>query len=191
MIIANMRFHNTWLNRFPAKDGVSSTLSPRSIVWGDTPDFNFDYRLDFGSYCEVYEPRQTTNSTAAHTVGAIALCPSGNNQGGYRFLVLSSCRVVTHNQWTCLPIPTAAIDIIEALALKESQPDISKHGYIFSWKKIRNLPNADLSSDNVITDEGANADAQIPDNPEDDDDSYAPSTDSENDESLDAGTDNE
>ena len=188
MLIANMRFHNTWLNRFPAKDGVSSTLSPRSIVWGDSPDFNIDCRLDFGSYCEVYEPRQTTNSTAARTVGAIALYPSGNNQGGYRFLTLNSARVVTRNQWTCLPVPSTAIELIETLALKENQPDISKHGYVFSWKKLRNLPNADLSSDTVIADEGANVDGQIPNNSDDDDDSYAPSTDSDDDETLAADT---
>ena len=39
LIVANVRYHNDWLNRFPATDGVSKTLSPRQIIWGDNADF--------------------------------------------------------------------------------------------------------------------------------------------------------
>ena len=161
LIVANVRFHNTWLNRFPTKDSASITLSPRTIVWGDSPNFDINCRLEFGCYCEVYEPRTSTNSTAARTVGAIALYPSGNSQGGYRFLLLNTGRVVTRNLWTVLPIPMSAIDSIESLAKKDKQPDISKHGYIFSWARIRNFHNTDLSSLPQISDEGANVLTEI------------------------------
>lgn len=147
--------NNTWLNRFPAKDSVSTTLSPRTIVWGDSPDFNVDCRSKFGSYCEVYESRTSTNSTAARTVEAIALYPSGNSQGGYRFLLLNTGRLVTRNQWTKLPIPLSAVDVIASLAKKDKQPDISKHGYIFSWARIKNFHNTDLSSVQQTSDEEA------------------------------------
>lgn len=83
LIIANVRHHNSWLNRFSAKDGVSSTLSQRQIVWGDSPDFALHCRLEFGSYCEIFQPLQTTNTTAARTVGGLALYSANNLQGGF------------------------------------------------------------------------------------------------------------
>ena len=184
--------NNTWLNRFPAKDSVSTTLSPRTIVWGDSPDFNVDCRSEFGSYCEVYESRTSTNSTAARTVEAIALYPSGNSQGGYRFLLLNTGRLVTRNQWTKLPIPLSAADVIASLAKKDKQPDISKHGYIFSWARIKNFHNTDLSSVQQTSDEGANV-LNEPENADlnsDDDTSYDPdSNSSSDDETLQADSD--
>ena len=171
LIIANMRYHNTRLNRFPANDGVSTSLSPRTIVWGDSPDFQIDCRLELGSYCEVYKPRLITNGTGARTVGAISLYPAGNSQGGYRFLLLNTGRVVTRNRWTTLPVPLSAIEIVENMASKDKQPDVSKHGYTFSWKHIRNFPRGSVSPENEITDEGADTPVE---NLSDDDDSFHP-----------------
>jgi hypothetical protein len=39
------------------------------------------------------------------TVGAIALHPTGNEQGTYLFLNLNTGKVIARNQWTVLPMP--------------------------------------------------------------------------------------
>ena len=132
-----IRHNNTWLNWFIAKDGISDSLSPRQIVWGDSPDFNVHCKLEIGSYCEVYEPRSITNTPASRTVPAIALTPAGNSQGGYKFLALNSGKTITRNQWTEIPISQDVIQTVEALAKKQQQPSIVKHGYYFTWSKLR------------------------------------------------------
>ena len=44
-----------WLNSFPPVDGVSTTLSPRSIVVGLNVDYNKHCRIEFGTYAQVHE----------------------------------------------------------------------------------------------------------------------------------------
>lgn len=84
---ADVRQNNSWLNWEIAADSASETLSPRKIIWGDSPDFNTHCRIKLGSYCKVYEPRQITNTQAARTVKYVALTSANNAQGGYKFLV--------------------------------------------------------------------------------------------------------
>ena len=49
-----------WLNSFPARDGISSTLSPRAIVTGSHIDFNKHCRLEFGAYVQAHEEHDNT-----------------------------------------------------------------------------------------------------------------------------------
>lgn len=61
-------------------------------------------------------------------------------------------------------MPHSAIDTTEQLAKKQKQPDISKHGYVFSWKKIRSFPANEISPVNIpdaylFADEGADDNA--------------------------------
>lgn len=73
------------LNYFPTKGGISDTLSPKTIMTGETMDFKRDLRLQVGQYCQVHEEELPRNSQLQRTRGAIALGRSGNAQGGYRF----------------------------------------------------------------------------------------------------------
>ena len=77
-----------WLNTFPARDGVSDTLSPRAIVMGSNLDFNKHCKLEFGAYVQAHEEHD--NTMATQTTGAIALRPTGNAQGGYFLYSLST-----------------------------------------------------------------------------------------------------
>ena len=77
-----------WLNCFPHKDGIHPTLSPRMIITGSTIDYNKHCALQFSTYVQVHEPHN--NSLLLRTTGAIALSPSGNMQGGYYFMSLTS-----------------------------------------------------------------------------------------------------
>ena len=77
------------LNQFPAKNDISNTLSPLTIMTGRAnPDYN-DLKLEFGSYAQVFEDNTPSNTTTSRNTGAIVLNPTGNAQGGY-FLCHSS-----------------------------------------------------------------------------------------------------
>ena len=162
LTVANVRYNNTWLNWEIAKDGASKTISPRTIIWGDSSDYNTHCRIELGSYCEVYEPRQITNTQAARTIKCIALYPTNNAQGGYKFLSLNSGKVVTRNQWVELPVSDEVIREVEALGKQQKQPNVNKHGYYFSWSKLRSFSDLDLSSAIIhLPDEGANTIEQV------------------------------
>ena len=78
------------LNQFPWKQGVSDTISPAGLVTGTAlPDFN-KLRLEFGSYVQVFEDNNPTNTPRARSLGAIALNPTGNAQGDYYFMSLAT-----------------------------------------------------------------------------------------------------
>jgi hypothetical protein len=63
-----------WLNMFPATDGISTTMSPCTIIAGLKLDYTKHCCLEFGTYVQVHE--QHDNTMAIHTTGAIALHPS-------------------------------------------------------------------------------------------------------------------
>jgi len=92
MMRAAIENANKCLNQFPAENGVSTTLSPLTIMTGKpSPDYN-DVKIEFGSYAQVFESNDPTNTVKARTTGAIALTPTGNAQGGYNFLSLTTGR---------------------------------------------------------------------------------------------------
>ena len=103
-----------WLNSFPTNDGISTTLSPRSIVVGSHVDSNKHCRVEFGAYVQTHE--EHNNSMATRTTGAIALRPTGNAQGGYYFMSLSTGKRLSRSRWTPLPMPQEVIDRVHALA---------------------------------------------------------------------------
>ena len=48
--------------------------------------------------------------------GAIAIGPTTNLQGSYRFLPLKSGHIITRREWTVMPIPPEAIEKVEGMA---------------------------------------------------------------------------
>ena len=106
-------------NSLPKASGISSTLSPRAIITGMS--INYAHcKLKFGEYVQTHE--ETDNNTGnERTTGAIALRPTGNQQGGYRFYSLSSGRVIRRNRWTLLPMPDEAIDRVHQLSRRKEE----------------------------------------------------------------------
>jgi hypothetical protein len=96
-----------WLNMFPATNGISNTISPRSIIAGLRLDYAKHCHLECGTYVQVHE--EHNNSMTTRTTGAIALRPTGNEQGGYFFFSLTMGCWLNRNRWTVLPIPADAI----------------------------------------------------------------------------------
>lgn len=86
-------------------------------------NFNKHCKLEFGSYVQAYEEHD--NSIATQTTGAIALRPTGNEQGGYYMFSLSSGKVLNRNHWTALPLPNNVIDRVHALACRFHHADMA------------------------------------------------------------------
>jgi hypothetical protein len=79
-----------WLNNIPVKNGVSDRYSPCEIILRHKLNFKNHCRAPFGSYCEVHEDNSPTNSTKSRVLPTICLGPTGNIQGTYSFLNLST-----------------------------------------------------------------------------------------------------
>jgi hypothetical protein len=103
-----------WLNAFPHQLGVSQTLSPRTIVTGLHIDYTKHCRVAFGQYVQTHEKHN--NSMEVRTIGALALQPTGNAQGGYYFYSLMSGQRIHRTRWTELPMPAEVQDRVHALA---------------------------------------------------------------------------
>ena len=55
------------------------------------------------------------------TSGAIALRPSGNEQGGHYFLSLHTGKRILRNHWTVLPMSNDVVDAVHRLAAASKQ----------------------------------------------------------------------
>ena len=139
------------LNFFPTKGGVSETLSPKTIMSGETLDFKKHLSLQVGQYCQVHEEEQPRNSEIPRTRGAISLGPSGNLQGAYKFIALNTGKKITRRSWDVIPMPDTVIARVNELA--NDQPEqftfTDKHGRIIGdTDNIDNFPGVDFDDDN-------------------------------------------
>jgi hypothetical protein len=114
MIIKMVFLNIFWLNAFPHQLGASQTLSPRTIVTGLHIDYTKHCRVAFGQYAQTHEKHD--NSMEARTVGAIALCPTGNEQGSYYFYSQMSGKRLHRTHWTELALPAKVKDRLPVLA---------------------------------------------------------------------------
>lgn len=109
------------LNFFPTKGSVSENLSPKTIMTGGVLDFKKDLSLQVGQYCQVHEEHEPRNSQRARTKGAIALGPTGNLQGGFKFMSLDTGMKITRRSWDVIPINDLVINRVNALG--HDQPE--------------------------------------------------------------------
>jgi hypothetical protein len=122
------------------------TLSPTTIVTGvGTPDYAC-MRLELGSYVQVFEDNDPTNTPRARSLGAIALLPTGNAQGDY-FLSLSTGARISRHTWTELPITDSAIARVEALAFADGQPLIQERGLVVEWRHDHPIDDYEYDAD--------------------------------------------
>ena len=124
MVVELVKFSVFWLNAFPAKGGVSTTLSPRTLLTGMGIDFATHCRLSFGSYVQTHEENFRTNGQQARTLGAITLGPDNSSQGGYNFYNLNTGMRIHRRSWTPLPMPDFVIRRVEQLGRRDGQPDL-------------------------------------------------------------------
>ena len=106
-----------WLNSLPPQNDFGNALSPRTIVTGQRLDFKRHCRFQFGEYVQTHE--QHDNSMLSRTVGALALRPTGNAQGGHYFLSLSTGRVINRIRATALPMPDSVVEQVHRMARQQ------------------------------------------------------------------------
>jgi hypothetical protein len=75
---------------FSDQGGVSDTLSPMTIMSGETLDYKKHPSLHIGQYLQVHEEDNPHNIQIAQTKGALYLGPGGNLQGGFKFMALNT-----------------------------------------------------------------------------------------------------
>ena len=103
-----------WTNACPHKLGISQTVSPRTIITGKTIDYTSHCKIEFGQYVQTHE--KNDSSMEPRTIGAIALRPTGNEQGGYYFYSLFSGKKIHGTHWTDVPMPEDVKDRLHAMA---------------------------------------------------------------------------
>ncbi len=68
MLIELMHFCVMWMNSFPLKSGISKKYSPHEIIMQLKLDGKTHAKAPFGSYCEVREDQEITNTMAPPTI---------------------------------------------------------------------------------------------------------------------------
>ena len=95
----------------------------------------------------VHEEETLYNSQIERTKGAISLSPSGNIQGGHKFMALNTGRKITRRSWDVIPIPDIVINRVNTLGT--GQPEVltytDRHGRLIGDIEI---PGVDPDDDN-------------------------------------------
>jgi len=138
-----------WLNSFPHRDGEHDLLSPRAIMMGQKIHYDRHCKLEFGTYIQVHEKHN--NSMESRMSGTIALCPSGNEQGGHYFLSLHTGKGVLRHHWIALPMPNYLVDAVHRLAA--------------TAKQTRGIKFTDKAGNIIMEDDESDADSGLEDEP--------------------------
>ena len=110
MTIALLEHVVYMLNAFPSDDGISTTLSPRSIVTGGAPMDHNKKSINIFSYAVVYDT--TRNNMKSRATPAIAL--NGDpNSGGQYFMSLDTGKRIKGSQWITKPINQDVINRVQ------------------------------------------------------------------------------
>jgi hypothetical protein len=81
---------------------------------GETLDYKKYLSLQIGQYCQVHEEDHPRNSQIARTKGVISLGPSGNMQGGFKFMALNTGKKIVRRSWDLIPMPDVVIARVNA-----------------------------------------------------------------------------
>ena len=138
LVIEMTKYSVFWLNAFPHINGISSTMSPRVMITGQTIDFNRHCKYEFGEYVQTHE--QHDNSMSPRTIGALALRPTGNAQGSHYFFSLSTGKIINRNHASPLPMPADVIERVHLIALQQK----AEPGLIFADRNNSVIDVGDL-----------------------------------------------
>ncbi len=140
LVLIELIYHVVlWLNAFPAKSGVSETLSPRKKVYRHKLDFAKHCKLPFGMYCKVHDDPTHTNTMATCSTPAIVLGSTGNLQGTYKFLSLATGKKVKQCAFAPYPMPDLVIKKVKAYGKSTALLGIfhfaNRNGILFEWNE--------------------------------------------------------
>ena len=113
---------------------MSDTLSSAALITGrPSPTYDEIMKVGYGDYVHAYT--ETKNDMSPRAVGAIALYPAKNGQGGWYFLSLRSRKRILCNQWKNAVICDRVIDRVHALADAEVEKTRyeADNSMMFEW----------------------------------------------------------
>ena len=126
-----------WLNNFPVAGGISDRFSPREIILRHSLDAKHHCRAPFGAYCETHEDNTPTNSMKTRGMPSICLGPTGNRQGTYNFLSLTTGLVNKRRHFDEMPAPESVINRVNSLSSSSSVPSnlifADRHRVPYPW----------------------------------------------------------
>jgi hypothetical protein len=131
MTIELMHFCIMWMNAFPVKSGVSEKWSPRELISRHKLDAKIHCKTPFGAYCEVHTDPDITNTMEPRTKWGICLGPTGNMQGSYKFMSLSTGKKIVRRKFTEMPMTESVMNQIDKWAKK----DLTQNGLTFLNRK--------------------------------------------------------
>jgi hypothetical protein len=134
MIVGLVQYACIMINMFPKTNTVGG-MARRELFTRVRVDYERDCKLGFGEYVQAYAEESISNTMQPRTFGAISFETTGNLQGTYMFLSLSTWKVVRRRTWIEMPIPDEVIELINRKAIQNiSVPvdtaetdDISSH----------------------------------------------------------------
>ena len=88
---------------------------------GETLNYKRYTAIPFGKYFQIHKEETPRNSTRPITRSAICMVPSGNKQGGFKFMTLGSMKKVVRRIWDELPMPDTVIAQVNTLG--QGQPN--------------------------------------------------------------------
>jgi hypothetical protein len=139
------------LNFFPTKGGVSDTLSPKTIMSGETLNYKKHLCLQIGQYSQVHEEDTPYNSQIPRTKGTISLGSSGNLQGRFKFMALSSEKKIIRHSWDGNPMPDTVIVRVNTLGSNQPEQLIfaDQLGHLIGDSDEAEIPGVVYEDDNV------------------------------------------
>ncbi len=114
VIIELLHFCMMWMNLFPVKSG-----GPRELVSRHKLDEKLHCRTPFGAYCEVHADPDITNTMEPRTRWGICLGPTGNLQGSYIFMSLTTGKRIVRCKFTEMPITNSVKKQVAKWASKD------------------------------------------------------------------------
>jgi hypothetical protein len=131
--------------------GGSDTLSTKTIMSGETLDYNKHLSLQLGKYCQVHEEDNPRNSQIARTKGVISLGPSINLQVGFKFIALNSGTKIVRRSWDVIPMPDLVIDRVNALGRDQPQhmTFTDRHGQLIGNVDIPGVDDKEENDDHL------------------------------------------
>ena len=88
---------------------------------GEILDYKKHLSLQIRQYCQVHEEDAPRNSYKTRTKDAIFLGPSGNLQGGFKFMALNTGKKIIRRSWDVILMPDTVITRVNALG--SNQPE--------------------------------------------------------------------
>ena len=103
------------MNHFPVKGGISDTIRPETIMTDESLHYKRYIGLQIVQYYQVHGEDTLHNSNHPFTRGAICMGPSGNIQGGFKFMRLRSMKNITSKSCDMILMTDTVIDQVNIL----------------------------------------------------------------------------